>query len=297
MTVLTQKQAPDVLIIDCDHMAHRAYHVHQELCTSTGISSGVVYGVLAMIHTQMTRMAPKLIVLTWGAEGSGKQRKLMDSQYKSNRPRQLNFRSQFKDVQYFFSRMGLEQYYNDQGWEADDVIASLVNFYKTVYSDIRVLSGDHDFHQLVCDQVTCIVPGTKAKPDGIYTPSAVLEKYGVPPDQLPDIYAIAGEEGDGIIGVPSIGLKTAAKIVANNGTVENIFANLAVADLPERQRVLFSEYKERILLNKSLVDLRSSNVELCSIEQEKDVQVAQAMLDTYEIKKFKAIDFNRGDIL
>jgi len=294
MPVLIQKQAPDVLLIDTDHMCHRAFHVHQELCTSTGLSSGVVYGVLAMIHTQLTKIAPKSIVLTWGAEGSGKKRKEMSTEYKSNRPRQPNFKSQFKDIQYFFSRMGWEQYYNDQGWEADDVIATLVNFYKKHYQNIIVLSGDHDFHQLVCDQVTCVVPGTKKKPDGIYTPQTVLEKYGVPPDQLPDIYAIAGEEGDGIVGVPSIGLKTAAKIVANNGSVETILGNLDKAYLPERQRMLFNEFKDQILLNKKLVDLRCSAVELCSVEIAKNMNEAQAMLDTYEIKKFKAVEFNRG---
>jgi len=253
MTTLTQKQAPDVLVVDTEHMAHRAFHVHQELCTSTGVSSGVIYGVLAMLHTQMLKVAPKNIVLTWGGEGSGQKRKEICSDYKANRQKQPSFKSQFKDIQYFFSCMGWEQYYNNQGWEADDVIATLVNFYKQHYSNIIVLSGDHDFHQLVCEQVTCIVPGTSKRPDSIYTPEAVLSKYGVTAHQLPDIYALAGEDGDGIVGVPSIGLKTAAKIITKTGTVEHIFTDIGATQLSKSQKVLLDEYKDRILLNKQLV--------------------------------------------
>jgi DNA polymerase-1 len=293
MPIITQKQSPDVLIVDCDHMAYRAFYVHQELCTSTGLSSGVFYGILSMIHTQLQRVSPKNIVLTWGAEGSGKKRKEMYEGYKANRPKHPNFRSQIKDVQYFFSCVGWEQYYNDQGWEADDVIASLVNFYKSTNSNIYVLSGDHDFHQLVDNNVTCIVPGTKSKPDVVYTPEIILQKYGITSDKLPDVYAISGEEGDGIVGIPSIGLKTAIKLIKAIGSVEELIIKLENLDIPERTKTLIRNNKDIIVRNKKLVNLRFSNVDLCAIDQNQNADEAQAMLNIYEIKKFKATDFCR----
>jgi DNA polymerase-1 len=253
--------------------------------------SGVVYGVLSMLKTQLERTAPQQIVLAWGKEGNGKCRKVLYSAYKATRPQHPNFRTQLQDVQRFLSHVGWEQYYTDTGWEADDVIATLTRFYVGQGRKVTILSGDHDFHQLVSENVTCVVPGTRAKPDMYYTPEKIRETYGVEPALLVDVFSLCGEASDNIAGVPSIGEITAQKLIAKHGALDTWWERLPKMDMTTKIRELLYEYWNQVQANRQLIDLSIQDVELCEIERNVDVEAAATILRAYEIQKFATADF------
>lgn len=291
MTVVRQKESTDVLIVDGDHMAFRAFHVFGTLCTQTAKMSGVVYGVLSMLRTQLERMAPRQIILTWGTDGNGKYRKTLSSAYKATRVKHPDFRSQLQDIQRFLSCMNWEQYFTNTGWEADDVIATLTRFYVSQGRKVVILSGDHDFHQLVSDNVTCVVPGNSSRPDVYYTPEKVRETYTVEPPLLVDVFSICGEKSDNVIGVPSIGEITARKLVAKYGAVDTWWDRLPTLDMTPKIKAAIVEYWEQIQVNRTLVDLSIQDVDLCEIDRICDIEEAASILLEYEIQRFTVQDF------
>jgi DNA polymerase-1 len=187
--------------------------------------------------------------------------------------------------------MGWEQYFTDTGWEADDVIATLTRFYVGQGRQVTILSGDHDFHQLVSENVTCVVPGTRAKPDTYYTSEKVRETYGVEPPLLVDVFSLCGETSDNIIGVPSIGEITAQKLIAKHGAIDTWWDRLPTMDMTTKIRELLYEYWDQIQANRQLIDLSIQDVELSEIERNVNLEEAVAVLQAYEIQKFTAQDF------
>jgi len=289
MPIISNNKSLDLLIVDCENLVHRAFYVYKDLNTTTGKSSGIFYGVISIIHTQLIRMNPKVVILVWGYKNSRKKRLEIYSKYKSNRKR-INYidTSQVNDLKSFFSYIGWSQYYNDTGWEADDVIASLVNFYKNLDYSICILSNDHDFYQLITDKVFCTKYDYKNKSYINCKYDYIIKKYGVTPIQLVDVYSLIGENSDNIEGVPRIGLKTALKLIKEFNSVEELLNNV---DNINKFGKIIDKYKDRILLNKSLIDLSNKDVELCYIKNNINHKAAQNLLDYYQIKKFKVSDF------
>ena len=201
--MLRKNNSPDVLIIDADHCAYRAFYAHQELRTSDGVLSGAFYGFLSIIKKQMNTTAPKRIILAWSARNSGNVRKAIYPDYKKGRHHHDTYFTQATDLQKFFAFLGWEQVYNNEGYETDDVIATLSqSISHNTGQQVIILSGDLDFMQLVNDNVVCLVPGNSKKPDVFYTREKVIERWGVPPEQIADLYSLTGDESDNIFVLP-----------------------------------------------------------------------------------------------
>ncbi len=113
-----------------------------------------------------------------------------------------------------------------EGIEADDIIATLAGQATAAGMEVLVCSGDRDSLQLVNDDVTLLYPVRGVSEMARYTPDAVVEKYGVPPEQYPDLAALVGETSDNLPGVPGVGPKTAAKWVAQYGGLEPLLASV-----------------------------------------------------------------------
>ena len=293
MTTVTKTESPDCMIVDSEHAAYRAYFVHTELKTSMNVLSGVFYGFLSIINTQIQRLNPKNIILVWGAENSGALRKQAYPHYKANRKPHDGLYYQIKNLQKFFSCLNWQQVFNNQGYEADDVIATLAHDNDHKGLKTVILSGDHDFHQLVTDHVSCIVPGTSKKPDTYFTPTTVLAHYGVPVDQLSDYFSLIGEDSDNIVGVPQIGEKTAQQILQKNGPIKSWFNSIDTIQARPRHKDLLKEHKERIAINKKLISLKTTNIPIMQIPRVTDTETAKKILDYYEIKKFSLQDFSQ----
>src|SRR5262249_53241147 len=139
------------------------------------------------------------------------------------------------------------------GVEADDVIATLVEKSRERRWEVVIYSADKDLTQLVGDGVSMI----DALHQKTYTREAVIEKYGVPPEQVADYLALIGGPSDNIPGMPGVGGKTAATLLATYGSIENLIAqNPVVPRLKVKQPFGDPETIERVRLSRKLVELR-----------------------------------------
>ena len=291
MTVVTQQAAPDILIVDAEHAIHRAYYAYEHLHTSMGVLSGAFYGFLAIVQRQVESLVPGCVVLVWGHLNSGKQRKQSCSEYKSNRVRDPRLYKQMDDLKSFLACMGWWQVYNDEGWEADDVIATLTHQYEDKCK-IVILSGDHDFFQLINDNVHCLRPGLGKTPDKMFDRAAIIAEYkGIPPEQLADLYAMTGDETDNVIGVPGIGITKAAKLLADNGPIAKWFNAMDSIHATKYIKETLPQYRDILVRNKKLVSLKITNVTVREIPAQIDKDAAALILDKYEIKKFTVDNF------
>lgn len=291
MTVVVQQAAPDILLVDGEHAIHRAIHAYEMLHTSTGLFSGAFYGFLAILKTQIDELGPQHVVIVWGHPKSGTIRKKELPDYKAGRKHDPRLYTQMADVQVFLSSLKWAQYFNDEGWEADDVIATLVHQWEKDFK-IIILSGDHDFFQLINENVRCLRPKNGANPPKMFDRQAIIEAYdGVPPEHLADLYALTGDTGDNVVGLPGVGKKTAATLLVNNGPIAGWFNSMDKIYATKRFKEKLPQYRELLVRNKKLVSLKTSNVKVCEIPGIFDRDMATSLLEKYEVKKFTIEDF------
>ena len=138
-----------------------------------------------------------------------------------------------------------------EGFEADDIMGTIARDYEKRGIDVVLVTGDKDFTQLVSDKVT-LLDTMKNKETRV---GDVVEKYGVPPDRVTDVFALMGDQVDNIPGVKGIGEKTAIGLIKSFGSLDNLLQNLD--DLAEKQRKLITEKKGDALLSKELVTIKT----------------------------------------
>ncbi|MGH7892993.1 MAG: 5'-3' exonuclease H3TH domain-containing protein, partial [Thermodesulfobacteriota bacterium] len=138
-----------------------------------------------------------------------------------------------------------------EGFEADDIMGTIARDYERRGIDVVLVTGDKDFTQLVSDKVTLL--DTMKNKETLT--KDVIEKYGVPPDRVTDVFALMGDQVDNIPGVKGIGEKTAIGLIKSFGSLDNLLQNLD--DLAEKQRTLITEKKGDALLSKELVTIKT----------------------------------------
>jgi DNA polymerase-1 len=144
--------------------------------------------------------------------------------------------------------LGVDQAY-DENEEADDIIGSLVKEFAFSKSGIIIVSNDYDFFQLV-DERTMLYWSRKDT-DTVWSYNKILEEYGITPQQFIDVYSLAGDKTDNIIGVEGIGEKTAIKLIKEYGTIEKIMES----NIKKSQKI--REQKDLIMKNRQLVRIKT----------------------------------------
>jgi DNA polymerase-1 len=217
----TDKSAP-FLLVDGSSYLYRAFHVPnlQALSNAQGEPTGAVYGVVNMLRSLLSEYDPQYIAVVFDARGKNFRHELYE-QYKANRPPMPDeLAAQVPPLLEIIRAMGLPLL-QIEGVEADDVIGTLA-LQASVQGMCTVIStGDKDMAQLVDNRVTLVntMSHTTLDPDG------VVEKFGVSPAQIIDYLALIGDTSDNIPGVPKVGPKTAAKWLADWGSLDGIIAH------------------------------------------------------------------------
>ncbi len=206
-------------LIDVSSFIFRAFYAIRMLNNSKGEPTNAVYGVAGMLSRLIQEASPKYLLVAGDSEGPSFRNDL-DPNYKANRqetPEDLI--SQFEKIDTLISAMGMKVIKSDK-IEADDWIGCLTKKWSEKNSDnnVVIVSSDKDLMQLINDRVV-MWDTMKAK---IYGPSEVKEKHGVRPDQIRDYLGLVGDSSDNIKGVPGIGPKTAAILLEEYNTLENI---------------------------------------------------------------------------
>ncbi len=205
------------ILVDGSSYLFRAYYALPPLTNSHGQPTGAIYGVINMLKKLVADYQPEHIAVVFDPKGKTFRNDLYPA-YKANRvamPDEL--RTQIKPLFEVIKALGLPLVI-EEGYEADDVIATLAEKAQQLHMPVLVSTGDKDLAQIVNDQVTLINTMT----DRELNPKGVQEKFGVTPEQMIDYLTLVGDTSDNLPGIPKVGPKTAVKWLATYGTLENI---------------------------------------------------------------------------
>jgi DNA polymerase-1 len=215
---MTKKSTDKLLVlIDGSSYLYRAFHAMPPLTNANGQATGAVYGVINMLRTLIDEYRPDYIAVVFDAKGKTFRDEMFD-QYKANRPPMPDeLRTQIEPLHAIVRAMGLPCIVED-GVEADDVIGTLAQ--QAAASGIRsvISTGDKDMAQLVNDHISLINTMNNKKLDR----AGVIEKFGLPPEQIIDYLALIGDTSDNIPGIPGVGPKTAVKWFNQYGSLDEI---------------------------------------------------------------------------
>ena len=208
---------PLLVLIDGSSYLYRAFHAMPPLTNSQGQATGAIYGVINMLRTLINEYQPDYIAVVFDAKGKTFRDEMFD-QYKANRPPMPDeLRTQIEPLHAIVRAMGLPCLV-EEGVEADDVIGTLAQ--QAAANDIRsvISTGDKDMAQLVNEHITLINTMNNKTLDR----EGVIEKFGLPPEQIIDYLALIGDTSDNIPGIPGVGPKTAVKWFAQYGSLDEI---------------------------------------------------------------------------
>ncbi len=250
------EQARPLVLLDGHSIAYRAFFaLPSDLATTTGQQTNAVYGFTSMLVKLFGEVAPDRIAVCFDL-GRPAYRYEIYTEYKANRRTTPDeFASQMPLIREVLDALRIPVV-EVAGYEADDVIATLVREGTERGVPVLIVSGDRDTLQLVDDDagIKVMMTSRGITDTRTYDSAAVLERYGVPPERYVDIAALRGDPSDNLPGVPGIGDKTATKLVQAYGTVEGVLEH--VDELRGKQKENVAAHAEDVLRNKQLATLR-----------------------------------------
>ncbi|NLA44608.1 MAG: DNA polymerase I, partial [Candidatus Cloacimonetes bacterium] len=279
-------------LIDGTALLYRSYYafVNNPLINSKGENTSAIYGVVnSFLHLLDSKKAENLLI-SFDRKAPTFRHELSEA-YKANRPPMPDaLLAQVEPVQEFFRIIGLKEISLD-GYEADDVLATLAERFKTDY-DIVFVTIDKDYAQLVDDKAVIYDPMKNITLDK----EAIVKKYGILPEQFVDFLALAGDPSDNIPGVRGIGEVTAVKLLKQYSNLDEIYAHLD--EIPEKLRQKLIEGKDNAYLSRQLaMIIRNVPIEIPRIEALKfnpeSLHKAKDFLTRYEINTLKRLIDNR----
>ncbi|HET9185520.1 MAG TPA: DNA polymerase, partial [Solirubrobacterales bacterium] len=246
--------SPQLFLIDGNSLAYRAFFALPEsIGTSDGRPTNAIYGLASMLVKIIDEHHPQGVVVAWDAGYSGREQTY--DLYKAQRkPRPDLLREQWPHLMPLVEAFGYTNV-KVEGYEADDVIASLVRQAREEGIEVMVVTGDRDAYQLVGEGVRVMSTSRGITETKIYDSEAVLERYGVPPDLITDLMGLRGDTSDNIPGVPGIGEKTATQLLQRFGSLEQVLESVGEISGAKRKQNLV-EHAEDARLSKQLATLQ-----------------------------------------
>ncbi|SOC50631.1 DNA polymerase I [Blastococcus aggregatus] len=214
---------PRLLLLDGHSLAYRAFFALpvENFSTTTGQPTNAVYGFTSMLINILRDEQPSHLAVAFDV-GRKTFRSEIFAEYKANRAESpTDFRGQVSLVQEVLGALRVPVI-TAEGYEADDVIATLTVQAVEQGMDVLIATGDRDALQLVNEHVTVLYPRKGVSDMTRFTPSAVEEKYGLTPTQYPDFAALRGDPSDNLPSIPSVGEKTAAKWIREYGSLAEL---------------------------------------------------------------------------
>jgi DNA polymerase I len=257
--------APELFLIDGNSLAYRAFFALPEsIGTSDGRPTNAIYGLASMLVKIIDEHHPAGVVVAWDAGMSG--REVTYDLYKAQRkPRPDLLREQWPHLMPLVEAFGYTNV-RVEGYEADDVIASLTRCAREEGIDVMVVTGDRDAYQLVGPGVRVMSTSRGITETKVYDAAAVEERYGVPPELITDMMGLRGDTSDNIPGVPGIGEKTATQLLQRFGSLEGVLESVGEISGAKRKQNLL-EHADDARMSKQLATLRydiDTGVELSS---------------------------------
>src|SRR3954449_839394 len=222
-----QPQHDELFLIDGNSLAYRAFFALPEsIATSTGFPTNAIFGFASMLVKLLTEYGSKPTIVVWDAGSSG--RKEVSADYKATRTsRPTLLMEQWPHLEPLVEAFGYRNV-SVPGFEADDVIASIAERARDDGVPVMVVTGDRDAFQIIDpdSRVRVMATGRGITDTKVYDHKAVLERYGIGPELIPDFYGLKGDTSDNIPGVPGIGDKTASELLQRFGSLETVLDSI-----------------------------------------------------------------------
>ncbi|MFG2050185.1 DNA polymerase I [Micromonospora sp. NPDC048935] len=278
---------PRLLLVDGHSLAYRAFFALpvENFSTTTGQPTNAVYGFTSMLINVLRDEQPTHIVVAFDVSRRSFRTEKY-AEYKAGRSETpTDFKGQVSLVKEVLAALQIPVV-EMEGYEADDVIATLACQARDQGMSVLISSGDRDAFQLVDDQITVLYPRKGVSDLARMDPAAIEAKYGVPPQQYRDLAALVGETSDNLPGIPGVGPKTAAKWIATYGGVEGVIARAdeikgkAGDSLRERLADVIRNYEINRLVSDLELPLRPEDARWAGWDREAVHQV----FDTLEFR-------------
>ncbi len=241
-----------LLLIDGNAIMHRAFHALPSFKTKSGIPTNVIYGFFSMLHKTINDFHPTHIIVCFDTPKPTFRNKLF-KEYQSHRPKiDDDFITQIPLLKVALEKSGILSIEKD-GYEADDLIGTIAKKGEKAKMKVLILTGDRDILQLVNKHTFVIAPliGLNIK---LYDEVETKNRMQVSPADIPDLKALMGDPSDNYPGAKGIGPKTAAHLIEQFQTIDNLLSNLAKVENEKTKKIIENE-KPNILLSKKLATI------------------------------------------
>src|ERR671910_1456810 len=246
-------EAGELFLIDGNSLAYRAFFALPEsIATSDGRPTNAIFGFASMLVKILTDYGEVPTVVVWDAGMSG--RKDISPDYKAQRSTRPDLlKLQWPHLQPLVEAFGYSNV-SVEGYEADDVIAALTEQAKERGVPVMVVTGDRDAYQLVDDGVRIMSTSRGVTDTKVYDRQGVIDRYGIPPEKIPDFIGLKGDTSDNIPGVPGIGDKTASELLQRFGDLETVLGSVDEISGAKRRQNL-TEHADAARLSKQLATM------------------------------------------
>ena len=248
---------PDELyLIDGNSLAYRAFFALPEsIATSTGFPTNAIFGFASMLVKLLTEHGSQPTICVWDKGHSG--RKEVYAEYKAQRTSRPDLlKQQWPHIVELCEAFGYPNV-SVEGYEADDVIASIAERAREVGVPSVIVTGDRDAFQLIGDDglVKVMATARGITDTKLYDRQAVIDRYGIAPELVPDFYGLKGDTSDNIPGVPGIGDKTASDLLQRFGDLETVLASIDQISGAKRKENL-TAHAENARISKRLATIQ-----------------------------------------
>ncbi|MDH3258734.1 MAG: DNA polymerase I, partial [Deltaproteobacteria bacterium] len=237
------------LIVDGSNLLYRAFYALPRLTSSDGTPTGAVYGFVSSLQKVRNRFSPRYLCVVFDAPGPTFRDELYEGYKETRQKMPEDIAAQIPIIKEIIDISGIKSV-ELEGVEADDVIGSLSRIAAKMDLEVVIVSSDKDLCQLVEKNVQMF----DSLKDRIVKAPDVRKKFGVEPEKIVDLLALSGDQTDNIPGVPGIGNKTAAALLQEFGSVENLTKNLDF--VKGKRRELLRENLENIRISKELAKIK-----------------------------------------
>ena len=276
----------ELFLIDGNSLVYRAFFALPEsISTSKGFPTSAIFGFASMLVKIISDYGVKPTLVVWDAGMSGRDE--VYDEYKAGRRERPDLLSeQWPHLHPLVESFGYRNI-KVPGYEADDVIATLSREAHEKGIDVTIVTGDRDLFQLVEDGVRVMATGRGITDTKIYDRDAVIDRYGIPPELVPDFVGLKGDTSDNIPGVPAIGDKTASQLLQDWGDLEGVLSNIDSISGAKRKENL-TEHADAARISKQLATAQRAiavDVDLDGIAtHEPDRSALRSMFREFELR-------------
>ena len=244
-----------IVLIDGHSILNRAFFGLPDLTNSEGLHTNAIYGFLTIMFKILDEEKPDYLTVAFDVHAPTFRHKMYDAYKGTRKPMADELRQQVPVIKEVLCSMGIKTI-ECAGLEADDLLGTLSRQCEEEGMEVSVISGDRDLLQLATQHVKIRIPKTKQGRTEVedYYAADVKERYQVTPKEFIDLKALMGDTADNIPGVPSIGEKTATKIITEYHSIENAYEHVSELKPPRASKAL-AEHWDMAVMSKTLATI------------------------------------------